>query len=266
MKRLTILFASLCMASGLWAKQAMTPAPLNVRTADGTVSNYPYQLKFPNGNVTDNADGTMTISESTTALNGSTILNTSTLQTGATFYVSSGTVKNHLGISGELQAGTTTGISGQLLMTQGANLAPLFSATGKIYQIIVSSVSSSSTTSITASYANSNSSAIITTQAFATTVIVAVYGEIAPPAGTSTAFYTFLRDGVNVVGNANGLVDGNCGIATSACNMPLAMVYVDTSPGLSTTRQYIAAMKMQAGTGGYGAGGTRVMILMEIGQ
>jgi len=35
--------------------------PLNIRTINGAVSNYPYQLKITNGSLTDNGDGTMTL-------------------------------------------------------------------------------------------------------------------------------------------------------------------------------------------------------------
>ena len=38
-----------------------SPAPLNIETVDGTVSNYPYELIVSNGTLTDNGDGTMTL-------------------------------------------------------------------------------------------------------------------------------------------------------------------------------------------------------------
>src|SRR5438477_414934 len=87
MKKLLLVFSSLLMGTLCWSRQAMTPAPLNVRTVDGTVSNYPYQLKVPNASLADNADGTMTLLST-----GAYISNSASLQSGATFFVSSGTV------------------------------------------------------------------------------------------------------------------------------------------------------------------------------
>lgn len=110
MKRILVLLTSLFIGSMAWGRQAMTPAPLNVRTVDGTVTNYPYQLKFPNGDLTDNADGTMTVADSTTSLAATAIIRTSTLQSGATFFVSSGTAVSFNSSSATIThiLGTTT--------------------------------------------------------------------------------------------------------------------------------------------------------------
>lgn len=60
MKKLILLLPVLLASSVAWGRQNGTPPPLNIRTNDGTVSNYPFQLKVPNGSLTDNNDGTMT--------------------------------------------------------------------------------------------------------------------------------------------------------------------------------------------------------------
>ena len=49
------------MAVPLVLGQAVNPV-LNIREVDGTPSTYPYQIKFTNGTVTDNADGTVSVS------------------------------------------------------------------------------------------------------------------------------------------------------------------------------------------------------------
>jgi hypothetical protein len=41
--------------------EATVYQPLNIRTTDGSVSNYPYQLKVTTGTLIDNMDGTMTL-------------------------------------------------------------------------------------------------------------------------------------------------------------------------------------------------------------
>lgn len=73
---------------------------LNVATQDGTVSNWPYKLKVTNGSLTDNSDGTMSLGTGAglPLPPGDTnyIQNRATLQSGATFYVSSGTIINQL--------------------------------------------------------------------------------------------------------------------------------------------------------------------------
>lgn len=107
MKRLSLLLVSLFATTLVWGRQAMTPAPLNVRSVNGNVSNYPYQLKFPNGDLTDNADGTMTVADSTVALSASAIVITSSIQPGATFYVSSGTVGGFFQATGTVLLGGT---------------------------------------------------------------------------------------------------------------------------------------------------------------
>lgn len=110
MKKSLLLLSSLLLSSVAWGRQAQTQAMLNVRTVNGTVTNYPYQLKFQNGDLTDNADGTMTVSDSTAALATTAIVITSSLQSGATFFVSSGTAVNFYASSATITnlSGTTT--------------------------------------------------------------------------------------------------------------------------------------------------------------
>jgi hypothetical protein len=94
-----IKFASLIIlipAEIILADTRINNPPLNVRTQNGNITNYPYQLQLPNNSLTDNNNGTMTVNFSSSDLvGGSTqyIQNTNTLQ-GATFYTSSGTATN----------------------------------------------------------------------------------------------------------------------------------------------------------------------------
>lgn len=83
MKKLSLVFVALFMGSVAWGKQTQTQAMLNIRSVNGVVSNYPYQLKVPNSSLTDNADGTMTLS---------VLISTSVLQSGTTIYASSATI------------------------------------------------------------------------------------------------------------------------------------------------------------------------------
>src|SRR3990167_2241364 len=52
-------------------------APLNIRETDGSPSTYPYQLKVTNGQLTDNGDGTVSLSVSgeTTTVSDTTTIN-----------------------------------------------------------------------------------------------------------------------------------------------------------------------------------------------
>lgn len=106
MKNLYLLLGMLVVASFCWSRSVMTNPPLNVRTVDGTTSGYPYQLKVTNSSLTDNGDGTMTLAYSTASAN-SGIFNQNTLQSGATFYVSSGTATNFNTTTLKFADGTT---------------------------------------------------------------------------------------------------------------------------------------------------------------
>lgn len=192
MKRYLILFASLLMASSALARQAMTPAPINVRSADGTVSNYPYQLKFPNGDLTDNADGTMTVADSTAALSASAIIRTSTLQSGATFYVSSGTAVN-------FNSSTAT-ISTLLTIPNGVNATDA-AAFGQVayFQAPVSSNTTTTTSTSGNTYVSTALGATITPQTATTRIKITVTGGIQVGAtigaeGVITVFAGAARD------------------------------------------------------------------------
>lgn len=65
MAKLWGLVWSLVLATPVWADPpAIIPTPLEVTEEDGGPSTYPYQVKFTNGTVTDNGDGTTSISTS----------------------------------------------------------------------------------------------------------------------------------------------------------------------------------------------------------
>lgn len=68
-KSVLLLFSILLTTSVAWGRQNITQPPLNIKTLDGTTSNYPYQFIVPNGTLTDGANGTMTFSISTETVN-----------------------------------------------------------------------------------------------------------------------------------------------------------------------------------------------------
>jgi hypothetical protein len=90
MKRLS-LFVYLLIPSLLWAPPSSNKPPLRIQDNDGTPACYPWRLNVTDGSLTCNSDGTADLS---TTGGGSFINNTSSLQSGATFYVSSGTASN----------------------------------------------------------------------------------------------------------------------------------------------------------------------------
>lgn len=55
---LLLVFPQILLAD---SSSGIHAGPLNIRTINGAVSNYPYQLKITNGTLTDNGDGTMTL-------------------------------------------------------------------------------------------------------------------------------------------------------------------------------------------------------------
>lgn len=173
MKKSILLLGSFFITSICFGRQ--TPAPLNVRSSDGTVSNYPYQLKFPNGDLTDNADGTMTVADSTTAINASAIIRTSTLQTGATFYVSSGTAVNFYASSATITHifGTTTndnatvGTYGEQVSTQTSSNVS-FPGTGTYSDLVSITLTAGDWDVSAVGFATANGATVVTA-AFAIT-------------------------------------------------------------------------------------------------
>lgn len=119
MKKLLVFLAAFLTVSAGWARGgAQGKAMLNIRSADGSVSNYPYQLKVPNTSLTDNGDGTMTLAVTTGSVNTVAVLNQATLQSGATFFVSSGTAVNfNVGVLSSTQGVTLTNACGYILGT-----------------------------------------------------------------------------------------------------------------------------------------------------
>ncbi len=93
MKRIIWLGFLLLASSSAFCRQGGTNPPLNIRTENGSVSAYPYQAKFTNGTVTDNADGTVSISVSGSALLSTTSTWTAP-QTFSSFTVISPTASN----------------------------------------------------------------------------------------------------------------------------------------------------------------------------
>lgn len=117
MKKALILLSTLLASSVAWGRTVQSQAMLNVRTADGTVSNYPYQLKVPNSSLVDNADGTMTFSA---------IISTNVLITGTTIYVASGTAVNFNATTIKVSTITSVNaVSFNLVGTNTNNSAPL---------------------------------------------------------------------------------------------------------------------------------------------
>lgn len=89
---------------------------LNIATQDGTVNTWPYKAKFTNGTVTDNGDGTVSITSGGGSAGlplpqGATnyIQNINTLQSGATAYPDFLYVGSTVSISGSFTAGRISG-------------------------------------------------------------------------------------------------------------------------------------------------------------
>lgn len=93
---------------------------LQVTETDGSPIGFPRAIKFPVNSVTDNGDGTFSISFSSAVLilqSGSTsyIQNRDTLQEGATMYISSGTI----GFLNSSRLVIISTVTGQIGLTQG---------------------------------------------------------------------------------------------------------------------------------------------------
>jgi hypothetical protein len=174
-----------------------------------------------------------------------TIQNSSTLQTGATFYVSSGTVKN-LNVS---TMNVTTGMtmngvapsSGAYLSGQGVGVAPVWSFAGKIMQIksavCVSSASAAST------FVNTGCSVSITPLRASSTIYIQANGTIYQN-NNGGANVTLARDGVNLSPNVNGMSEIGIGGA-SAQIVPSSMAYFDY-PNTTSATVYAVYMKVTA--------------------
>ena len=59
-RKLGLVVLGLIVPAICWAQPS--PARLNIKTEDGTVNTYPYQLRVTNGDLTDNNDGTASLS------------------------------------------------------------------------------------------------------------------------------------------------------------------------------------------------------------
>ncbi len=81
LKILLIGLSLLVLTSNIVYADASTSAPLNVTGEDGSPTTYPWQLRFPNGSITDNLDGTTSI-----AFTGSLVPNTRNLTINGTTY------------------------------------------------------------------------------------------------------------------------------------------------------------------------------------
>lgn len=112
LKKLLHLAGCLLFTTPLWAP---INSRLNIASQDGTVNTFPYKAKFSNGSVTDNGDGTVSITSS--GGSGASLSSTNTWTAGQTF-ISSTTFNGAVIISTSVSAGGV-GTSGQFLTSGG---------------------------------------------------------------------------------------------------------------------------------------------------
>lgn len=125
---------------------AQISSRMNIEETDGSPSVFPWKLKVSTGSLTDNGDGTATLSTggggggdfAPSSGSPNYIHNRETLQVGATFYVSSGTVggltartssvtvTSNLVISTTVFLGSDPGTSGQVLTSSGPGQVPVW--------------------------------------------------------------------------------------------------------------------------------------------
>lgn len=74
MKKLLLLLSLFLLFNTQAKSEGVSPAPLEITTESGTPDTYPYKVKFTNGSVTDNGDGTTSISVLTPASGNSLYL------------------------------------------------------------------------------------------------------------------------------------------------------------------------------------------------
>lgn len=117
MKKLIVLLAALAASGTSWGRAVQTQALLNIRSADGVVSAYPYQLKVSSNSLTNNGDGTVSLSvmpsipaiQSITLTSSATTTNTFALtRSSATITPSSNTRRVKITVSGMLVNANST--------------------------------------------------------------------------------------------------------------------------------------------------------------
>jgi hypothetical protein len=158
---------------------------------------------------------------------------------------SSATVTTHLGLSGELQAGTTTGTPNQYLMTNGAGIAPSFSFSGLVVGSSFSIVHVSSATAA-ATFVPTNLTFTYTPKIIGSTQ----YILFAFPMNGNAAqdcFLDIFANAASLDGGSQGLTDANCGIATSACSLPTTLFYPRVTASLSA-QTYTVYLKTSGST------------------
>lgn len=246
MKKVGLIIAVLLLASVSWARQAQTQAMLNIREADGSPSTYPYQFKLPNGSLTDNGDGTATFS-----VVGISIISTNTLQSGTTFFVSSGTVSTQLNVPNGTISGNAAAY-GQLQYLQTTVIAT-----------VIGSTSTSST-----SFVPSNLTASITPTSTSSRIKISgsftflVNGTVINAQG----IYSLFR-GVTNLGDATaGMNEVNQQVVSQANIVPASVNWIDSpaTTSLVTYTIYFRVTNASDSTNIGNAGIPGTLILEEI--
>lgn len=119
-----VLSALFFLNCPLWAP--VSPSRLNIKTIDSTVSNYPYQLKTTNGSLTDNLDGTMTLTTGG-AGGGSGIVSPATFTWTNNFGISVSTIQvssNTILSGATFYQGGLSVLSGPVIISSGPGLSP----------------------------------------------------------------------------------------------------------------------------------------------
>jgi hypothetical protein len=198
--------------------------------------------------------------------NGSTnyIQATAALQSGATFYVSSGTVNNFT----VQQATVTTSLS--LNSTKLLNVSSGVVATDgvafsqvKVLQVVFASVNGSSSTTTT-SWAKTGLAATITPSSDSSKIAMYFSGTAYNTTTAKNCFFTFLRGSTNIA-NTNGIAASGV-TATVTADMPVSAVWVD-SPATTSATTYTVGFETDSGGTcrlGLDSNSTASLILMEI--
>lgn len=195
------------------------------------------------------------------------IQNTSTLQSGATFFTSSGTATNFNSTSERITGSTITTLSVGTLNFTGSSGA---AQTKFRYFQYVSSTSFAGTTTTGTSFLSAGATAQITIPASGSThdVKICVAGTFrASNSVTTTVGATIMRNNVDIVTGASGGGLGLWYVSTSASvdtYVPLGGCYVDLAPGAGTFT-YAVGIKAN-GAGGsaqYPAAGSYSSIVLE---
>lgn len=193
---------------------------------------------------------------------GTYIQNSSTLQSGATFYVSTGTATDFTTSTASISNIDTNVFMGNHLLTgllagSAAGHSARFDQF-KILQVVTSSSTTNFTTTST-SYVSTNLNGNITPSLATSKILIFAVGTCGNTTSAGVSNYTLTRATTNLA-SANGLVRT---YSDSDANVPCAMVFLD-SPATTSNTTYRVQMKVASNTGYFAFDVDQTMILLEV--